>query len=80
MKILFLEKFFVIGGGIFFKEVIFKIMESKLVNGLFFVGEFLDINGYIGGYNVIAVFVIGYVVGFYVVEIVEYIYLLIEEV
>ncbi len=33
-----------------------KTMESKLVNGLFFAGELLDINGYTGGYNVTAAF------------------------
>jgi len=40
-----------------------KTMESKLINGLFFAGELLDINGYTGGYNVTAAFVTGHVAG-----------------
>ena len=55
-------------------------MESKLVNGLFFAGELLDINGYTGGYNVTAAFVTGYVAGSHAAEIAEYTYLPIEEV
>ncbi|MGK0551413.1 NAD(P)/FAD-dependent oxidoreductase [Enterococcus faecalis] len=58
-----LEKSFVTGGGISLKEVTPKTMESKLINGLFFAGELLDINGYTGGYNVTAAFVTGHVAG-----------------
>lgn len=39
------------------------------MEGLFFCGEILDINGYMGGYNIICVLVIGYMVGVYVVEV-----------
>lgn len=39
------------------------MLESKIIDGLYFVGELLDVNGYIGGFNIIVVFVIGYVVG-----------------
>ena len=62
------------------KEVTPKTMESKLVNGLFFAGELLDINGYTGGYNVTAAFVTGHVAGSHAAEIAEYTYLPIEEV
>lgn len=78
-KTLPLEKSFVTGGGISLK-VTPKTMESKLVNGLFFAGELLDINGYTGGYNVTAAFVTGHVAGSHAAEIAEYTYLPIEEV
>lgn len=42
---------FVECGGIDLKEVNFKTMESKLVPGLFFAGEILDIDGVTGGFN-----------------------------
>lgn len=58
-----LEKSFVTGGGIALKEVNPKTMESKRINGLYFAGELLDINGYTGGYNVTAAFVTGHVAG-----------------
>lgn len=70
-----LEKSFVTGGGVCLKEVNPKTMESKRVNGLFFTGELLDINGYTGGYNVTAAFVTGYVAGHHAAEIAKYTYL-----
>jgi predicted Rossmann fold flavoprotein len=42
---------FVTAGGINLKEVNFKTMESKLVPGLFFCGEVLNIDGITGGFN-----------------------------
>ena len=38
-------------GGVSLEEVNSHTMESKLVKGLFIVGELLDINGNCGGYN-----------------------------
>jgi len=38
-------------GGVDVKEVSPKTMESKLVSGLFFAGEVLDVDGYTGGFN-----------------------------
>lgn len=58
-----MEKSFVTGGGIQLKEVNPKTMESKLVQGLYFAGEVLDINGYTGGFNITAAFSTGYVAG-----------------
>lgn len=60
-----LEKGFVTGGGVSTKEVNPKTMESKLTQGIFFCGEFLDINGYTGGYNITAAFVTGTIAGQY---------------
>lgn len=39
-------------GGVSLKEVNPKTMESKLVSGLFFAGEVLDIDGDTGGFNI----------------------------
>ena len=38
-------------GGVKTKEVDPKTMESKLVNGLYFAGEVLDVDAYTGGFN-----------------------------
>lgn len=38
-------------GGVDTKEVDPKSMQSKLVDGLYFIGEVLDITGHLGGYN-----------------------------
>jgi predicted Rossmann fold flavoprotein len=50
-------------GGIELKEVDPKTMESKVISGLYFAGEILDVDGYIGGYNLQAAFSTGYVAG-----------------
>lgn len=42
---------FVICGGVERKEVDFKTMESKTTEGLYFVGELIDIDGITGGFN-----------------------------
>ena len=38
-------------GGVQVRQVDTKTMESKLVRGLFFAGEILDVDAYTGGYN-----------------------------
>jgi hypothetical protein len=43
-------------GGVTLAEIDPKTMESRLVPGLFFVGEVLDIDGDTGGYNLQAAF------------------------
>jgi len=50
-------------GGINTKEINPKTMESKLVRGLFFAGEVIDIDGKTGGYNMQAAFSTGWVAG-----------------
>ncbi len=42
---------FVTCGGVGLQEVNFKTMESRLVPGLYFAGEILDIDGVTGGFN-----------------------------
>ena len=46
-------------GGVNLNEVNPKTMESKLVSGLYLVGEVLDIDGDTGGYNLQAAFSTG---------------------
>ncbi|MEK0312675.1 NAD(P)/FAD-dependent oxidoreductase [Cohnella sp. 56] len=58
-----IEEAFVTGGGVNLKEIDPKTMQSKLVQGLYFAGEVLDIHGYTGGYNITAAFSTGYVAG-----------------
>jgi predicted Rossmann fold flavoprotein len=47
-------------GGVSLSEVNSKTMESKLVPGLYFVGEVLDVDGDTGGYNLQAAFSTGF--------------------
>jgi predicted Rossmann fold flavoprotein len=54
---------FVTCGGINLKEVNFKTMESRLVPGLYFAGEILDIDGVTGGFNFQSAWTTGYLAG-----------------
>ena len=54
---------FVTCGGIPLKEVDLKTMESRLVPGLYFAGEALDIDGITGGYNFQAAWTTGWMAG-----------------
>lgn len=58
-----LEKAFVTGGGVSVKEIHPKEMASKLMPGLYFCGEILDIHGYTGGYNITSALVTGRLAG-----------------
>jgi predicted Rossmann fold flavoprotein len=58
-----LEKAFVTGGGVSVKEIHPKEMSSKLMKGLYFCGEILDIHGYTGGYNITSALVTGRIAG-----------------
>lgn len=53
----------VTAGGVNLKEINPKTLESKLVPGLYFAGEVLDIDGFTGGYNLQAAFSMGYAAG-----------------
>ena len=50
----------VTSGGVDVKEVNPKTMESKLVEGLFFIGEILDVDGLTGGFNLQIAFTSAY--------------------
>ena len=46
-----IEEAIVTSGGVSTKELDPKSMESKLVNGLYFAGEVIDVDAYTGGFN-----------------------------
>jgi predicted flavoprotein YhiN len=50
-------------GGVDLREVHPVTMESRLVPGLFFAGEVLDLDGDTGGYNLQAAFTTGHLAG-----------------
>ena len=53
----------VTSGGVSIKEINPKTMESKLVNGLFFAGEIIDVDAYTGGFNLQIAYSTGFVAG-----------------
>jgi predicted flavoprotein YhiN len=57
------DKAEVTAGGVALDDVDSRTLESKLVPGLHFVGEILDIDGQIGGYNFQAAFSTGWQAG-----------------
>lgn len=54
---------FVTCGGVDLKGINFKTMESKLVPGLYFAGEILDIDGITGGFNFQSAWTTGWLAG-----------------
>jgi predicted Rossmann fold flavoprotein len=58
-----LDYSFVTGGGVSLREVNPKTMESKIVDGLFFAGEILDLHAHTGGYNITVAFSTGHTAG-----------------
>ena len=50
-------------GGIKVKEINPSTMESKLVNGLYFAGEVLDLDAHTGGFNLQIAWSTGYLAG-----------------
>lgn len=53
----------VTAGGVLLEEVDYRTMESKLVPGLYLVGEILDCDGRIGGFNFQWAWSTGYLAG-----------------
>lgn len=60
-----LNEAIVTSGGVSVKEINPKTMESKLVQGLFFAGEVIDVDAYTGGFNLQIAFSTGYCAGLY---------------
>lgn len=58
-----IEEAIVTAGGVCLKEVDPRSMQSKLVAGLYFAGEVLDLDAVTGGYNLQAAFTTGWVAG-----------------
>ena len=58
-----IEEAIITSGGVEVKEITPKSMESKLVPGLYFAGEVIDVDAYTGGYNLQIAFSTGYLAG-----------------
>lgn len=58
-----IEEAIVTAGGIDIKEINPKTMESKIVEGLYFAGEIIDVDAYTGGFNLQIAYSTGYVAG-----------------
>lgn len=58
-----IEDAFITGGGVHVKEIDPATMASRLMPGLYFCGEVLDVHGYTGGYNITAAFSTGHAAG-----------------
>ena len=58
-----IDEAIITSGGVNVREVNPKTMESRLVSGLYFAGELLDIDAYTGGYNLQIAFSTGAVAG-----------------
>ncbi len=58
-----IDEAIVTSGGISTKEINPSTMESKLVKGLYFAGEMIDVDAYTGGFNLTIAFSTGYTAG-----------------
>ena len=58
-----IEEAIVTSGGVETREITPKTMESKLIPGLYFCGEVIDVDAYTGGYNLQIAFSTGYLAG-----------------
>ena len=58
-----IEEAIITSGGIDVKEISPKDMQSKLIPGLYFAGEVIDVDAYTGGFNLQIAFSTGYLAG-----------------
>ena len=58
-----IEEAIITSGGISVKEINPSTMESKLIRGLFFAGEIIDVDAFTGGFNLQIAFSTGYLAG-----------------
>lgn len=58
-----MEEAIVTSGGVSTMEIDPSTMESKLISGLFFAGEIIDVDGLTGGYNLQIAYSTGYLAG-----------------
>ena len=58
-----IDEAIITSGGIDTKEITPKDMQSKLVPGLYFAGEIIDVDAYTGGFNLQIAFSTGYLAG-----------------
>lgn len=58
-----IDEAIVTAGGISIKEINPKTMESKIIKGLYFAGEIIDVDAYTGGFNLQIAYSTGYTAG-----------------
>ncbi len=58
-----IEEAIITSGGISVKEITPQTMESKLISGLYFAGEIIDVDAYTGGFNLQIAFSTGFTAG-----------------
>ena len=58
-----IDEAIITSGGISIKEINPKTMESKLIDGLYFAGEIIDVDAYTGGFNLQIAYSTGYTAG-----------------
>ena len=58
-----IEEAIITRGGINTKEINPKTMESKIIKGLYFAGEIIDVDAYTGGFNLQIAYSTGYTAG-----------------
>ena len=58
-----IDEAIITSGGINIKEINPKTMESKIVDGLYFAGEVIDVDAYTGGFNLQIAYSTGYAAG-----------------
>lgn len=58
-----IEEAIITAGGVSVKEINPKTMESKLIKGLYFAGEIIDVDAYTGGFNLQIAYSTGYTAG-----------------
>ena len=58
-----IEEAIITAGGISIKEINPKTMESKIIQGLYFAGEIIDVDAYTGGFNLQIAYSTGYTAG-----------------
>ena len=58
-----IDEAIITAGGVRCSEINPSTMESKLVSGLYFAGEIIDVDAYTGGYNLQIAFSTGYLAG-----------------
>ena len=64
-----IDEAIITSGGINTKEINPKTMESKIVKGLYFAGEVIDVDAYTGGFNLQIAYSTGYTAGISNIEI-----------
>lgn len=58
-----IEEAIITAGGIDVKQINPSTMESKIISGLYFAGEIIDVDGYTGGFNLQIAYSTGYMAG-----------------